>query len=292
LEPQRPWKEEQLGPAYQASRWLEKTAYENADGVIATSESMKTAVHDFYRVPFEKIGIIPNGIDTHEYRPSFGPDVLSSYGIDPDKPFILFVGRISRQKGILHLVNAIRHLSPGIQVVLCAGAPDTKEIGTEMAERVKQAQRETENDIVWVEKWVPRAHIIILFSQASVFVCPSVYEPFGLINLEAMACGTPVVASSVGGIPDVVVHGETGLMVPFEPVDPTNPEPGDPEQFSKDLAASVNHLLRAPEERRRMGQRSRERVEEHFSWSSVARRTLQFYEEVIAQYKGGPKHIP
>ena len=289
LEPQRPWKEEQLGPAYQASRWLEKTAYENAEGVIATSESMQRAVHDLYRVPFEKIGIIPNGIDTHEYKPTFDSKILSLYGINPDKPFILFVGRISRQKGILYLVNAIRYLSPGIQVVLCAGAPDTKEIGTEMVERVKKAQTETENEVVWIEQWVPRTHVITLFSHASVFVCPSIYEPFGIINLEAMACGIPVVASSVGGIPDVVVHRETGLLVPFETVDATNPEPKHPEQFSKDLAASVNHLLHAPEERRRMGQRSRERVEDHFSWGSVARRTLRFYEEVITRCKREPK---
>ncbi len=277
LEPQRPWKEEQLGSAYHAAGWIEKTAYENADGVIAVSKSMKMAVHDLYKVPFERIEVIPNGIDLNEYKPTFDPKVLASYRIDPHKPFLLFVGRITRQKGLIHLIRAIRWLDPGIQVVLCAGAPDTREIGEEMAEKVKEARSETTNEIVWIDQWVPRAHLVRLFSHASLFVCPSVYEPFGIINLEAMACETPVVASAVGGIPEVVVSGETGWLIPFEPIDADHMEPAEPEEFSRDLAAAINHLFRSPEAAEAMGLKARERVEKHFSWESVARQTLDFY---------------
>ncbi len=277
LEPQRPWKVEQLGSAYGASTWLEKTAYENADGVIAVSQAMKMAVHDLYTIPLGKISLIPNGIDVNQYQPVSNPEILNLYQINPDKPFLLFVGRITRQKGLLHLVNAIKWLHSGIQIVLCAGAPDTEEIGKEMAEKVREAQSETKNEIIWIHQWVSRAHMICLFSHASIFVCPSIYEPFGIINLEAMACGTPVVASAVGGIPDVVLHGETGLLVPFEPIDSNNPEPRDPERFSRDLAAAINNLLSSPERIKVMGLKSRERVESRFSWESVARQTLEFY---------------
>lgn len=280
LEPQRPWKAEQLGSAYHASTWLEKTAYENADGVIAVSKSMKEAVHDCYKVSFEKIDVIPNGIDVNEYKPTFNPDVLTLYRINPHKPFVLFVGRITRQKGLIHLVNAIKWLDPGIQVVLCAGAPDTEEIGKEMAGRVEEARSGTENEIIWIERWVRTAHLVILFSHASIFVCPSVYEPFGIINLEAMACETPVVASAVGGIPEVVVHEETGWLVPFEPTGTNTFEPKDPAKFSRDLAAAVNGLLSSPERRRAMGIKSRERVENYFSWETVAERTLSFYHKL------------
>jgi starch synthase len=281
LELQRPWKAEQLGSAYRASAWLEKTAYENADGVIAVSKSMKTAVQDLYEVPSEKIHVIPNGIDVNQYKPMLNPELVTSYGINPDQPYLLFVGRITRQKGLIHLIRAMEWLHPGIQVVLCAGAPDTREIGAEMAERVKEVQARTENKIIWIDQWVPRNDLICLFSHSSVFVCPSVYEPFGIINLEAMACETPVVASAVGGIPEVVVHGETGLLVPFQPASTHNFEPKDPEQFSRDLAAAINSLLDSPEKMRAMGLKSRERVENHFSWESVAAQTLKFYGELI-----------
>jgi len=281
LEPQRPWKEEQLGSAYQATTWLEGTAYENADGVIAVSKSMRQAVHEYYQVPFEKIRIIHNGIDTGQYRPTYDPLILSSYGINPDKPYLLFVGRITRQKGIIHLVNAVKYLSSGIQVVLCAGAPDTEEISREMAERVKEVRGQTRNEIVWICQWVPKDHLIPMYSHASVFVCPSVYEPFGIINLEAMACGTAVVASAVGGIPEVVIPGETGLLVPFEPIDANHPEPKDPEAFSRELAAVVNSLFASPERLKSMGLKSREWVHKQFSWKSIARQTLEFYAEII-----------
>jgi glycogen synthase len=282
LEPHRPWKAEQLGSAYRASTWLEKTAYDNVDGVIAVSESMKTDVHDLYHVPFEKIRVIFNGIDVNQYKTMFNSAVLTSYGINPDKPYLLFVGRITRQKGLIHLVNATKWLLPGIQIVLCAGAPDTEEIGKEIAERVTEVRAETENEILWICQWVPRADLIYLFSHASVFVCPSVYEPFGIINLEAMACETPVVASAVGGIPEVVVHGETGLLVPFKPISAHNFEPKDPEQFSRDLAAGINSLFRSHEKMRVMGLKSRDRVENHFSWESVAKQTLEFYRDLTS----------
>jgi starch synthase len=280
LEPQRPWKEEQLGSAYRASTWLEKTAYQNADGVIAVSQAMKMGVHECYQIPFGRIWVIPNGIDSNQYRPTMNPRLLASYEINPDKPFVLFVGRVTRQKGIIHLVNAIQYLSPDIQIVLCAGAPDTEEIGREMELKVKQARDRTPNEIVWIPQWIPKSDLIVLYSHASLFVCPSIYEPFGIINLEAMACGTPVVASAVGGIPEVVAHGETGLLVSFESIAENNAGPKDPEKFSKDLAAAVNSLFRSPKQMKTMGLRARERVEKEFSWKSIAQKTLKFYREL------------
>ncbi len=281
LEPHRPWKVEQLGRAYRASSWIEKTAYQNADGVVAVSSSMRLDVHTLYDVPYDKIRIIHNGIDLNQYRPTRDPAVLKKYQIDPDRPYVLFVGRITRQKGIIHLVSAIKYIRPGVQVVLCAGAPDTLEIGREMGERVEQARREAATPIIWIAQIVPKEEIIPLYTHASVFVCPSVYEPFGIINLEAMACETPVVASAVGGIKEVVVPEKTGLLVPFEPVSEIDIEPSDPEQFARDLAAGVNQLLDDPVRLREMGLRSRERVEHYFSWTSIARWTLDFYFDLI-----------
>jgi glycogen synthase len=281
LEPHRPWKAEQLGTAYQASSWVEQTAYRNADGVIAVSESMRADVHQLYGVPFDKIRIIHNGIDLNQYRPTPDPAVPARYGIDPAEPFVLFVGRVTRQKGIIHLVNAIKYLRPGVQVVLCAGAPDTPEVGREMTEAVERARQETTNPIIWVAQIVPKEEIIPLYTMAALFVCPSVYEPFGIINLEAMACGTPVVASAVGGITEVVVPGKTGLLVPFAPRGEGDFEPRDPEQFARDLAAAVNSLLGDPEALKRMGVRSRERVEHFFSWTSIARWTCDFYWDLV-----------
>jgi glycogen synthase len=283
LEPQRPWKEEQLGSAYRATTWLERTALENADGVIAVSGSMRQAVHDCYQIPFERIRLISNGVDTGQYRPTYDPLILSSYGINPDKPYLLFVGRITRQKGIIHLVNAIQYLTPGIQVVLCAGAPDTEEISREMADKVKEAKGRTQNEIVWICQWVPKSHLIPMYSHASVFVCPSVYEPFGIINLEAMACGTPVVASAVGGIPEVVIPGETGLLIPFEPIDADHSEPREPDRFSRELAKGINSLFESRERLKSMGLKSREWVQKQFSWKSIARQTLEFYKELTLQ---------
>ena len=281
LEPHRPWKVEQLGTAYNASSWVERTAYENADGVIAVSASMRDDVHDLYGVPRDKIRVIHNGIDLNQYRPSPDPAVLAKYGIDPGRKFVLFVGRITRQKGIIHLVEAIRSIRPGVQVVLCAGAPDTPEIGREMAERVERARLESANPIIWIPEIVPKGEIIALYTHASLFVCPSVYEPFGIINLEAMACGTPVVASAVGGIIEVVVPGKTGLLVPVDAEGGSDFEPKDPAQFARDLAEAINKLLDDPERLKEMGVRSRERVEHFFSWTSIARWTMDFYWDLV-----------
>lgn len=284
LEPHRPWKVEQLGNAYHVSTWLESTAYQNADGVVAVSESMKRDVHDLYGVPHERIQVIPNGIDVDEYRSAPDPALLEGYGIDPARPFVLFVGRITRQKGVLHLINAIRHLREGTQVVLCAGAPDTPEIGEEMTRKVEAARKDSSHPIIWIEKMLPRKEIISLYSHAAVFICPSVYEPFGIINLEAMACGAPVVASRVGGIPEIVVEGQTGFLIPFDAKGSTDFEPKDPERFSRDLAAAANRLLEDSALRQSMAQKARARVEERFAWSQVAARTHQFYQELIRRH--------
>jgi glycogen synthase len=286
LEPHRPWKIEQLGSAYRVSSWVEKTAYENADGVIAVSSQMKEDVQTLYGVEPRKVRVIYNGIDPDRYKPEFDPAILSARGISLDLPFILFVGRITRQKGIIHLIKAIKHLPAGIQVVLCAGMPDTEEIGREMEEAVELARKQTENRIIWIPEFLPKEVVISMYAAASVFVCPSVYEPFGIINLEAMACRTPVVASAVGGIPEVVVHGETGLLVPFEPVGGGDFEPRDPEKYSKDLASAIAVLLDSAQKRESMGIEARERVESLFSWKSIARQTLAFYREIVESSRG------
>ncbi len=281
LEPHRPWKVEQLGTAYNASSWIERTAYENADGVIAVSESMRSDVEELYGVPREKIRVIHNGIDLNQYRPTPDPAVLAKYGIDANVPFILFVGRITRQKGIIHLVDAIRWIRPGVQVVLCAGAPDTPEIGREMTDHVEGARHDSASPIIWIPEMLPKQEVIALYTQAALFVCPSVYEPFGIINLEAMACGTPVVASAVGGITEVVVAGNTGLLVPIDAVGDGDFEPKDPPRFARDLAGAVNRLLADPETLKQMAARSRERVEHFFSWTSIARWTMDFYWDLV-----------
>jgi len=281
LEPQRSWKEEQLGAAYHVSTWLEKTAYETADGVIAVSEFMKKTVHDIYQVPMNKIHVIHNAIDVNLYKPTCAPSLLADFKIQPDKPFILFVGRITRQKGIVHLINAIQYLIPDTQVVLCASSPDTDELKREIAETIRAARTKTKNEIVWIDRSLPVDHLVPLYSQASVFVCPSIYEPFGLINLEAMACGTPVVSSKVGGIPEIVDHGETGLLVPFVQKDYRNFEPKDPGRFSMDLAEAINSLLMSPKTITIMGKKARQKVKKSFHWKSVAQQTLEFYKELM-----------
>ncbi len=290
LEPHRPWKEEQLGSAYRASTWVERTAYHNADGVIAVSESMRQDVQSLYGVDPERIRVIHNGIDLNQYRPTPSPATLAEFGIRADMPYVLFVGRITRQKGILHLVRAIRHFHPGLQVVLCAGAPDTPEIGREMSDAVEAARAATRNPIIWIPQMLPKDKVIALYTHAAIFVCPSVYEPFGIINLEAMACETPVVASAVGGIPEVVEHGDTGLLVPAETLSHAEVEPRHPEQFARDLAAAVNTLLDDPTLRAAMAAKARERVEREFSWTRIAEQTLEFYAEVIAAHRDRHSH--
>lgn len=286
LEPHRPWKVEQLGRAYDVTTWIERTAYGNADGVVAVSKAMKADVEALYGVDPARVRVIHNGIDPDEYRPTRNPERLRALGVDPDVPTVLFVGRITRQKGILHLVRAIPHLRPGVQVVLCAGAPDTPEIGAEMAALVEEARRETAGSVVWIAEMLPKSDAIALYSHADVFVCPSVYEPFGIINLEAMACETPVVASAVGGIPEIVVPGETGTLVPFQPEGGGSVEPADPAAFSRALAAAVNELLDAPERRAAMGAAARARVLARFSWRAIAAETLDFYRALL---EGSPR---
>jgi glycogen synthase len=281
LEPHRPWKEEQLGSGYHVSTWMEKTAYENADGVIAVSRSMEKDVQELYRVPPDKIRIIYNGIDVEQYQPTFRPEVLRGYGIDPERPYILFVGRITHQKGIMHLLRAAEYLRDGVQVVLCATDPDTEELGLEVDRHIDELQAQNGREIIHVSSFVPMEDIIPLYSQAAVFVCPSIYEPFGIINLEAMACGTPVVATAVGGIKEVVAPRETGILVPLIHPCPGDHAPQAAGALARDLAAAINSLLADPEKRRIMGQKARKRVEELFSWRGVARQTLDFYEEII-----------
>ena len=285
LEPHRPWKVEQLGTAYHVSSWVERTAYENADGVVAVSEAMKQDVHDLYGVADDRIRVIHNGIDLQQYRPTPNPEVLRAHGIDPELPFVLFVGRVTRQKGIIHLVNAIKYVHAGAQIVLCAGAPDTPDIGREMTEAVDRARADSPHHVVWIREMLPKEKVIALYTHAAIFVCPSVYEPFGIINLEAMACETPVVASRVGGIPEVVDDGETGLLVPIAPVGGGEVEPREPDRFSRDLANAINVLLDDAARRQTMAAKARARVEQQFSWTSIARQTLEFYEYTRAAFE-------
>ncbi len=281
LEPLRPWKREQLGGGYDFSCWVEKTAIEMADAVIAVSESTKADVLRLFSVDPARVQVIHNGIDLEEYRERRDDAVLRRHGIDSSQPYVLFVGRITRQKGIIHLVRALKHLDPGFQVVLCAGAPDTPEIAREMKSAVDQARQERAG-VIWIEAMVPKDEIIALYSGAALFVCPSIYEPFGIINLEAMACGTPVVASAVGGIPEVVTDGETGRLVPVEQMKVAPFEPVNADTFTFNLAEAINELMRDEARRRYLGKKARERVEEFFSWEAIARKTAELYREVCA----------
>ena len=310
LEPLRAWKAEQLGTGYALSSWMERTAILDADAIVAVSNGTKDDILKAYPdVDPSRIHVIYNGIDLQQYQYTPETSALEKYGVDPQKPYVLFVGRITRQKGVTHLVEAIQYLPAGTQVVLCAGAPDTPEIAAEMRAKVEAVRRFTpgsqraavENfttegghststgdptgmghNLVWIEQMVTKEEAIQLYSHCAVFCCPSVYEPFGIINLEAMACKAPVVASATGGILEVVVEGETGHLVAFE-ADPVTTFPTDPKQFAKDLAGRITELLGDPAKAQRMGEAGRKRVEEHFSWTAIAAQTIRLYESLIAK---------
>ena len=286
LEPLRAWKAEQLGSGYAMSSWMERTAILDADAIVAVSKGTKADILRAYpEVDPQRIHVIYNGIDLAEYQKTSDTTALIEFGVDPAVPYILFVGRITRQKGVTHLVDAIRHLPSDTQVVLCAGAPDTPEIAAELRQKVDEARKHHPR-IVWIEKMVTKPQAIQLYSNCQVFCCPSVYEPFGIINLEAMACRAPVVASAVGGIKEVVVEGETGYLVPFDQ-DPVTSFPTEPEKFARDLAARLNQMLQDPEKCRRFGDAGRKRVEDIFSWTAIAHQTIELYERLIQQMKAG-----
>jgi glycogen synthase len=279
LEPMRPWKREQLAGGYDFTVWLEKTALEMADAVIAVSRETKADIDRLFRVTPERLHIIHNGIDLEEYRKIESTDALRHYGIDPAKPYLLFVGRITRQKGIVHLVRAIQYMDRGFQIVLCAGAPDTPAIADEMKRAVEEA-RAKRSEIIWIDQMVNKSTIRELYSHAAVFCCPSIYEPFGIINLEAMACEAAVVASAVGGIKEVVVDGETGFLVPLEQMSESPFEPTEPDQFARDLAERINQLMKNPALQEKFGRAGRKRAEEKFSWLAIAQQTQALYEKV------------
>ena len=279
LEPLRPWKREQLGRGYDFSCWVERTAMEMADAIVAVSAETKADVLRLFNVREDRIRIIYNGIDPAEYKLTTATTTLQKYGIDPAVPYVLFVGRITRQKGIVHLVNAIKYMDAGYQVVLCAGAPDTPEIAAEMKSAVEAAKKGRAN-VIWIDEMVAKQAVYELYSHAAVFCCPSIYEPFGIINLEAMACETAVVASAVGGIKEVVVHGKTGFLVPLEQMQKRLVEPVNADQFSRDLAARINELMANPEMRKQFGQAGRARAIEKFSWAEIARQTKALYESL------------
>ena len=280
LEPLRPWKREQLGRGYDASSWVEKTAIEMADAIIAVSEETKVDVLNHFNVDKEKVKVIYNGINLQEYVVTDKTSTLEKYGIDQSKPFVLFVGRITRQKGIIHLVNAIKYIDPDTQIVLCAGAPDTPEIAKEMEDSVAEVKKDRDN-VIWIDVMLKKEEVIQLYSHADVFCCPSIYEPFGIINIEAMACETAVVASAVGGIKEVVVNGETGILVPLEQQKEAPFEPVDADKFSRDLAAGVNKLIQNKELSVTMAKNGRKRVEETFDWIAIAKQVEDLYKSLI-----------
>ena len=281
LEPLRPWKVEQLGGGYAVSSWCERTALEAADAVVAVSvEHRRDLLGCYPLVDPERVTVIGNGIDTDEYRPDRRTDVLERHGVDPGRPSVLFVGRITRQKGLTHLLDAAWHIDRSAQLVLCAGAADTPELAAEIQTRIEELQR-TRDGVVWIEQMLPKGDVIQLLSHAAAFVCPSIYEPLGIVNLEAMACEAAVVATATGGIPEVVVDGVTGLLVPFDPVDDASRTPRDPERFALDIAERVNRLLGDPAEGHRLGLAGRERAVAEFSWSTVAERVQSLYQTLL-----------
>ncbi|WP_106506807.1 glycogen synthase [Brachybacterium timonense] len=282
LEPLRPWKAEQLGGGYALSSYLERAAYEYAAGVIAVSAGMREDILRAYpMVDPQRVHVVHNGIDIEQWQPNTETSALTTRGIDPEAPTIVFVGRITRQKGLPYFLRAVRELPADYQVVLCAGAPDTEEIAREVSELVS-GLRSDRDGIHLITEMLPRHELTQLLSHATTFVCPSIYEPLGIVNLEAMACGTPVVASATGGIPEVVADGETGYLVPIDQVQDGTGTPTDPEAFVADLADALTRMVSDPQRARQMGEASRRRAAEHFSWESIAQRTLSVYRTVLA----------
>ena len=277
LEPLRPWKREQLGGGYDFSLWVEKTALEMADAIIAVSGATKHDIERLFNVDPVCVHVIHNGIDLNQYRKVDSTVALKRYDIDPVKPYLLFVGRITRQKGFQHLLRAIQFMDRDFKIVLCAAAPDTPQLAEEMRIAVERAEA-LRPGIIWIDEMVDQQTVCELYSHAAVFVCPSIYEPFGIINLEAMACETAVVASAVGGIKEVVVDGETGFLVPLEQMKKSPFEALNPEKFARDLAERVNELMRDPQLRERLGKAGRKRVEENFSWAAIAGEAKKLYE--------------
>jgi starch synthase len=281
LEPLRPWKAEQLGSGYELSKLCERIALESADRIIAVSAGMADDVLACYpTVPASRVRVVHNGIDTTQYRPDPGTEVLQRYGVDPARPYVIFVGRITRQKGVPHLLDAAHEIDPAAQLVLCAGAPDTAELGAEVAEKVAKLQAERGN-VVWIEKMLEREEVIQLLTHARVFVCPSVYEPLGIVNLEAMACETAVVATATGGIPEVVADGVTGLLVPFS--SDGSGAARDPRGFAHDIAVRVNRLLADPALAERFGKAGRRRAVEEFGWDAIAAQTVALYRDLVRE---------
>ncbi|MEV5209363.1 glycogen synthase [Micromonospora sp. NPDC053740] len=282
LEPLRPWKAEQLGGGYALSSWIERTAYESADAIIAVSGGMRNDVLTAYpQIDPDRVRVVYNGIDTVQYAPDPGTDVLARLGIDPSRPSVVYVGRITRQKGLPYLLRAARELPADTQLVLLAGAPDTAEIAAEVEELVAEL-RANRSGVVWVAEMLPKPDVIQVLTHATVFACPSVYEPMGIVNLEAMACETAVVATATGGIPEVVADDETGLLVPIAQATDGSGTPLDPDRFVADLAAAINTLLADPARTERFGLAGRRRAVEHFSWDAIARQTLDVYRSVGA----------
>jgi alpha-maltose-1-phosphate synthase len=280
LEPLRPWKAEQLGGGYALSSWCEKVSLEGADAVIAVSKGSRDDIFKAYPdIDRSRVTVIYNGIDADEYTPDLGVDVLEKHGVDPDRPSVVFVGRITRQKGVQYLVDAALAFDERAQLVLCAGAPDTPEIAADISARVDRLRAERGN-VIWIEAMLPKTEVIQLLSHATVFACPSIYEPLGIVNLEAMACEAAVVATATGGIVEVVVDGETGLLVPFEPVEGSI-EPRDPEGFVAGIAERVNALIADPDRAAAMGRAGRERAVREFDWSAIARQTSELYRSLV-----------
>lgn len=282
LEPLRPWKAEQLGGGYAVSSGIEKLAYENAAAVIAVSAGMRADILRSYpQVDPARVRVIHNGIDVERWRPVQDPAFLFSIGMDPDRPSVVFVGRITRQKGLPYLLQAARLLPPEVQLILCAGAPDTPEIMAEVQEGVRLLQQ-TRKGVVWIERMLLRDELSAILAAATTFVCPSVYEPLGIVNLEAMACGAAVVGTATGGIPEVVDDGVTGRLVPIEQVQDGTGTPIDPERFVADLAAVLTEVATDPERAREYGEAGRERARTQFSWAAIADETRALYAELTA----------